>query len=248
MDALLSELGYANAKRTYVRPTGVEQLAFWLNKISPLLLALGLIGVYMEFKTPGFGVPGVIALVSLVLYFLGGYIAGLSGIEWIAVFGLGLILILLELFLFPGTLALGIGGSLLVLVSLVMAATDLYPGGPVLPTLPQLRLPLANLAIAGVLAVMGMWLLGIMLPRTTAYHTLVSQGTSGTMADSDRLREQTSQMGREGVTVSVLRPGGKAQFGEEILDVVTQGEMIARGTRVRIIGHSAREAIVEAVG
>jgi membrane-bound serine protease (ClpP class) len=246
LDELLARLGYQRATRTLVKPTGVERLAFWLNAVSPLLLALGLIGIYMEFKTPGFGVPGVVAIVSLALYFLGGYVAGLSGIEWIAVFVLGVILIILELFLFPGTLALGIGGSLLVLISLVMAWTDLYPGAPALPRIPELQLPLRNLAIAGVLAGAGIWALSLLLPRTAAYHVLVSEGISGSRTDAERVRNQASQIGREGVAISVLRPGGKAMFGTDILDVVTQGEMLARGTGVRIIGHSAREAIVEA--
>jgi hypothetical protein len=49
------------------------------------------------------------------------------------------------------------------------------------------------------------------------------------------------------VAASVLRPGGKARFGDQLLDVITQGELIARGTPVRIVGHSATEAVVEAV-
>jgi membrane-bound serine protease (ClpP class) len=225
----------------------VEQIAFWLNAISPLLLALGLIGIYLEFKTPGFGLPGTIAIVSLLLYFAGGYIAGLSGIEWVAVFALGVILIALEIFLFPGTLALGLSGAFLVLISLVMATADLYPGMPTLGGLPSFQLPLRNLAVAGVLAGAGVWLLGLLLPRTPAYHALVSQGTSGIASDTTRRKERAAQLGREGVALSVLRPGGKAQFGEDILDVVTQGDLIPRGTRVRIIGHSAREAVVEPV-
>lgn len=248
LDALLVELGYAGATRVEVRPTGVEQLAFWLNAISPVLLALGLLGVYMEFKTPGFGVPGVIAIVSLSLYFLGGYVAGLSGIEWIAVFALGVILIALELFLFPGTLALGLSGSGLVLLSLIMAAADLYPGMPAVPSLPQLQLPIRNLVIAGVLTGLGVWVLGMILPRTPAYHHLVSTTASGTVTDRQRDKTQLSQIGLEGVAVSVLRPGGKAQFGDQVLDVITEGPMVSVGTRVRIVGHSAREAIVEPVG
>jgi membrane-bound ClpP family serine protease len=50
-----------------------------------------------------------------------------------------------------------------------------------------------------------------------------------------------------GEAVSNLRPGGKARFGDEILDVMSQGEMIEKGTRVRIIRHSASEAVVESV-
>jgi membrane-bound serine protease (ClpP class) len=247
LDALLLELGYAGATRVEVQPTGVEQLAFWLNAISPVLLALGLLGVYMEFKTPGFGVPGVIAIISLSLYFLGGYVAGLSGIEWIAVFALGVILIALELFLFPGTLALGLAGSGLVLLSLIMAAADLYPGMPAVPSLPQLQLPIRNLVLAAGMTALGVWALGSLLPHTPAYHHLVSRSASGTVTDERRDKTQLAQIGLEGVAVSVLRPGGKAQFGTEILDVMTQGPMLATGTRVRIVGHSAREAIVEPV-
>ena len=53
-------------------------------------------------------------------------------------------------------------------------------------------------------------------------------------------------MGQVGFALSPLRPGGKAQFGEDILDVVTQGEMLSKGQRVRIIGHRGSDALVEA--
>ncbi len=246
LDDLLKHLGYADARRVDVKPTGVEQIAFWLNAISPLLLALGLIGIYMEFKTPGFGIPGTIAVVSLGLYFLGGYVAGLSGIEWVAVFVLGLLLIVAEIFFFPGTLALGLSGAGLVLLSLIMAAADLYPGMPVTPTLPQLRLPLQNLLFAGLIAGLGIALLSMLLPKTSAYHALVSTGSSGTVSDHRREAAHLGQLGLEGVAVSVLRPGGKGQFGDLILDVVTRGDHLERGARIRIVGHSAHEAIVEA--
>jgi membrane-bound ClpP family serine protease len=135
----------------------------------------------------------------------------------------------------------------LVLVALVMATADVYPGTPTLPSLPQLEVPLRNLAIGGLLAVGGAYALTLILPRTSSYRTLVSSGTSGMVSESHLARAQTAQLGREGVALSVLRPGGKAQFGAEILDVVSEGELIPKGTRVRIIRHSGREAVVESV-
>lgn len=245
LDALLSDLGYQGARRVEITPSGAEKVAFWINAISPLLLALGLIGIYMEFKTPGFGAPGCIALGALLLYFLGGYVAGLSGMEWMGVFALGVVLIVIELFVFPGTLALGLVGSLLVLVSIVMAAADLYPGMPLMPSLPALELPLRNLGLAAVLTGVGVWALSWALPKTPAYGMLVSTGASGQVTDTILAREQRVQVGLEGVALSVLRPGGKAKFGETVLDVVSVGELLERGTRVRIVGHRAREAVVE---
>jgi membrane-bound ClpP family serine protease len=60
-------------------------------------------------------------------------------------------------------------------------------------------------------------------------------------------RQQSKQVGEMGVATSVLRPGGKARFGDQIIDVISQGEMVPKGSRVKVIGHSGREAIVEAV-
>src|SRR5262245_483506 len=37
-------------------PSGFEQLAFWLTRLAPLLLLGGILGAYIEFKIPGFGV------------------------------------------------------------------------------------------------------------------------------------------------------------------------------------------------
>jgi membrane-bound ClpP family serine protease len=55
-------------------------------------------------------------------------------------------------------------------------------------------------------------------------------------------------MGKTGVTIARLCPGGKARFGEDLLDVITRGELIENGRTVRIIGHSGPVAIVEEVG
>ena len=40
---------------------------------------------------------------------------------------------------------------------------------------------------------------------------------------------------------------GKAQFGNEILDVVTEGDLIEKGSPVRVIGSSGHEAVVAPV-
>ena len=61
-------------------------------------------------------------------------------------------------------------------------------------------------------------------------------------------KQKASRRGEIGVAVSPLRPGGKAQFGDQILDVISQGDLVARGARVRIIGYSGTEAVVEVLG
>ena len=69
------------------------------------------------------------------------------------------------------------------------------------------------------------------------------------MSCMNALESKRAQLlGAEGIALSNLRPGGKAQFGDEILDVMTEGDMVAKGERVRILGFSATEAIVQTVG
>jgi membrane-bound serine protease (ClpP class) len=201
----------------------------------------------MEFKTPGFGVPGITALIAVALYFFGGYIAGLSGMEWILVFIVGLVLVALELFLWPGTIALGLMGAALMLTALVMAMVDVYPGMPSVPTLPQLKLPLQQLALAFTGGVVAVLVLGRFLPKTPVYRLLVSQGASGMGSEAKQEEQRAALQGQVGVAVSNLRPGGKAQFGDQIVDVISQGDLVPKGARVRVIGFSGTEAIIEVV-
>jgi membrane-bound serine protease (ClpP class) len=96
-------------------------------------------------------------------------------------------------------------------------------------------------------AILAIVILSQLLPKTPIYRALVSESASGVVTEAIIEQQKAARQGQVGVTVSPLRPGGKAQFGEQIIDVISQGDMIPKGTRVRIIGASGREAIVEVV-
>jgi membrane-bound ClpP family serine protease len=90
-------------------------------------------------------------------------------------------------------------------------------------------------------------MLSYVLPKTSLYSGLISQTVSGERSVLLHESQDEQRVGQVGIAISVLRPGGKAQFGEDLLDVITQGDLIAKGSRVRIVGHSGTEAIVEPV-
>ena len=77
------------------------------------------------------------------------------------------------------------------------------------------------------------------------FRKLVSETASGMVSINAQELEQQSMLGVSGVATSPLRPGGKAQFGDQICDVMTQGQHVAKGTAVRVIGRSGAELIVE---
>jgi membrane-bound serine protease (ClpP class) len=244
IEALLAELGHANTPVVRIESTGTEKLGTWINAIAPLLLIIGVLGLYIEFKTPGFGVFGIVGIVAFAIYFLGGYVAGLSAAGWMLVFVAGLILVLVELLVVPGTFIAGITGGALMVIALVMAMVDVFPGGPVMPSLPDLRLPMRNLGIALVGSAVLMALLAGYFPKTSLYRGMVSASASGVVSMSEVEAAQSGRVGLEGVAISPLSPGGKGRFGDELLDVMSRGERVEKGRPIRIIGHSGTTALV----
>ena len=261
IDSLINELGYAGAQRVDIQPLGAEELGTWINAISPLLLLIGIIGLYIEFKTPGFGVFGAIGIAALVVYFFGGYVSGLAGIEWVAVFVLGVVLVAVELFWFSGTLIIGMVGVVCMLVALVMGMTDIYPDMPWFPTgegkgdsmpqvegidfaLPDFSKPIRDLMIALVLSIPVIWALAKYLPQTAFFARFASEAASGVESVAALAAEVDSRLGQVGEATTPLHPGGKAMFGDDMCTVVTQGEMIAVGAQVKVIGHRGSDLLV----
>ncbi|HYE32442.1 MAG TPA: NfeD family protein [Methylomirabilota bacterium] len=247
IEEVAARMGFGDSAPVRVQPLGAERLATWLTALSPILLMIGVVGIYIEMKTPGFGLPGVVGIVAFALYFLGSYIAGLAGLEWIAIFILGLALFMVELFIFPGTIAIGLAGAVLMIAALVMAMVDLYPGPFQAPSMAQLQRPLLNVFIAFFGSAIAIAMLSQVLPRTPIFRRLVSQTASGVHSTEAHVQEQESFLGLEGAAVSPLRPGGKAQFGKAVHDVVTQGMHLPKGARVRVIGRSGPELVVEEI-
>src|SRR6266851_3662461 len=130
-------------------PTGFEQLAFWITTLAPLLLLGGIIGAYLEFKIPGATMPGIISAICFALFFLGHYLAGLAGWEVVALFVLGLVLVLIEILFFAhSTIVFGVVGVFLIIASLLWTMIDRYPQQPFIPTGKMLAIPLLNMFIA----------------------------------------------------------------------------------------------------
>lgn len=247
IEELFTVLGVDPLKVTYVEKIGVESLASWISSWSSLLLIIGGLGLFIEYKTPGFGVFGIVGISALVIYFVGNHIAGLGGLEWLLFFFLGVGLIVVEVFFLPGSLFFGASGMLIVLISLIMAMVDMYPGGNLFPRMSQLRLSFFNLGIAGVSLVALIFLLSKYFPKTSLYTQMISPGASGELESQEVEALQKDLLGKEGVSLSVLRPGGKALLDGVSLDVIAQNGMIPKGARIKVIAMSGRDPIVEEI-
>ncbi|MBI5686474.1 MAG: hypothetical protein HZC54_15485 [Verrucomicrobia bacterium] len=248
MDELLGRTGLKGATVVRIEPTGVETLADWINTIAPLLLALGALGIYLEFKLQSFGLIGVAAVGCLLLFFFGQYIAGLSGYEYALLFLVGVALLVVEVFVLPGHLISGMLGTIFILVAVLMAMVDQYPGGPWVPAIPDLTRPFINLGLATVLALFMIAIAAKFLPRTSAWDQLALKATSAgeITAPTTDLQPQDF-LGKEGVAVSFLRPAGKAMIGNQLADVVTEGDLIPKDSRVKVVKVEGNRVVVTKV-
>src|SRR5256885_5914619 len=233
-------------------PTGFEQLAFWITALAPLLLLGGIIGAYLEFKIPGASVPGIISAVCFALFFLGHYLAGLAGWEVVALFILGMLLVIVEILFFAhSTIVFGVLGVLLMLASMLWAMIDRYPEQPFFPTGDMLAVPLRNLFIALISAAIVIALLAKYLPRTSFYRRfalLTTNPPGPSLAGVPREFASAVDLspGTEGISLSILRPSGKALFLDQIIDVVTQGEFIPPNTSITVVRRDGMRVVVKA--
>jgi membrane-bound serine protease (ClpP class) len=234
-----------------IEPTGFEQVALWLTALAPMLLLLGIIGAYIEFKTPGVGLAGVVSAICFALFFLGHYLAGLAGWEVVALFVLGMVLVLIEILFFAhSTIIFGVVGVLLMIASLLWAMIDRYPQQPFLPSGKMLAIPLLNMFIAIVGAFIVIALLARYLPRTSFYRrfALIDSNPPGpSLAGAPRQFATALALapGMQGTAVTVLRPSGKARFADHVVDVVTEGEFIAPETPVTVIQTDGMRIVVK---
>jgi membrane-bound serine protease (ClpP class) len=233
-------------------PTGFEQLAFWITALAPLLLLGGIIGAYLEFKIPGATLPGIISAICFALFFLGHYFAGLAGWEVVGLFVLGMVLVLIEILFFAhSTIVFGVVGVFLMLASLLWTMIDRYPGETFFPTGRMLALPLLNLSLAIAAAVIVIVLLARYLPRTSIYRrfalmTSNPPGPSLAGAPREFATALALSPGMQGVSMSILRPSGKARFADHIVDVVTQGEFVGPDTAITVVQTDGMRVIVKA--
>ncbi|HEY6111806.1 MAG TPA: hypothetical protein VIV62_04770 [Chthoniobacterales bacterium] len=234
------------------QPTGFEQLAFWITALAPLLLLVGIIGAYLEFKIPGVTWPGIVSAICFALFFLGHYFAGLAGWEVVALFVLGMVLVIIEILFFAhSTIVFGVVGIFLVLASLLWAMIDRYPGETFLPTGRMLAVPLLNLFLAMIGAAIVITLLARYLPRTSIYRRfalMISNPPGPSLAGAPRQFATALALspGAQGIALSILRPSGKARFADHVVDVVTQGEYVAPNTPITVVESDGMRVVVKA--
>lgn len=232
-------------------PTWSEDLSALLNSISPLLLGLGFLGLFIEFKTPGFGVFGLAGGFCLGLVFLGHYTAGLSGHEPMLFFLLGVVLILVELIFFPGVIVAALSGIMLMLGSLVWSMADIWPNEPISFSGEVFLDPLANLGLGIVTAaVMAVFVLRF-LPQGWFWDRMVLAAAAGGISapnEETGSNEKDTLIGKIGVAATDLYPSGQVEIDGAFHEARVEVGTLDSGRRVRVVGLNGFGLVVEPEG
>jgi len=236
-DDLLARFDLAGAPVKESVPTMSENLARVLTNpfVAPLLLTIGIAGIVIEIFTVGWGVAGTIGLLSLGLYFAGNLLAGFTGWEAILLFLLGIILLGVEAFV-PGFGVPGIGGIACLVASIIMAAPSWEAG-------------IISLVFALVGTIVLLLLSFKLLNRRKFWNRLVL-GTSYKTEDGyiPQAQDLSRHIGAKGIAHTILRPAGTVVLEDGTrLDVVADGEYIARGGKVEVVRVEGIRVIVRPV-
>ncbi len=244
---------YPIAGRIDVYPvTWNETLVTWFNNmwLKAVLVLVGLLGLYVEMNTPGFGVPGTIGLAAFGVLFLASFLAGRPDWMPILLFAAGLAMLLVELFVTPGFGVLGGLGILLLLASIILVLPS-FQGLPK-RDFEYSELVQAVVATVGILVAFAVcaFLLARFFPRVPILGKLVlgsSSVSDGSSHAAAARMEQGARVSDVGETTTKLRPAGKARFGSRLLDVVTEGDFLDAGRPVQITRTQGNRIVVELV-
>ena len=247
--ALVTTCGLSPERIVRFDPSGFENIAQWITMLAPLFLLGGVMGAYLEFKAPGFGVAGILSAVCFLLFFGGHYIAGLTGLEMVALFVMGVLCILIEVIFFPGVFFLALGGALMVLAALFFSMVDLYPAQPINFSFDRLQVPMWNLTITFVASAVGVALLTRFLPSIPIFRSLFLSSSSPAGPSIAPVVTELGaaakvSAGENGVALSILRPSGRAEISGGVFDVMTNGEFVEAGTKIQVLAVNGQNIIV----
>ncbi len=211
-------------------------ISIFLNPVMSGILILIIIGgIYFELQTPGVGFPLLASFIALVLYLTPYYLNGLAENWEIAMFFVGVALIVLEVFVIPGfgvTGALGIAFTIGSLI-LVMLDNDFFDFSFV--DTEKIFIAVST-TLAGLLgAVIVMFFGGVRMTQTSFFKRVALEDVQDRDEGFTANFKTESFLGRKGTAFTVLRPSGKIMIDDNVYDAFTRGDFIEKGKEIEVV-------------
>jgi membrane-bound serine protease (ClpP class) len=212
--------------------------------ISGLLIMMGLVGLFTEVKTPGWGIPGTLAVVSLALLFGANYILELASFIEIILFILGVALLIVEIFVVPGFGVFGILGILFMITGLFLGLLADLP----LVDWEDISFVIIQLAASFVGTGILVFLMSKVLPKSGMWNTMIlSKNLESKSGYTTSEPDFGHLVGIVGESLTDLRPSGTAILENKRYDVVTAGEFIPKQKKLKVLEVEGSKVVVEEV-
>ncbi len=241
LELVLESLNLPHADVRHASETWAESFVRFLTNpaVSSLLMTLGILGIIAEIRMPGFGIPGVVGLTSLALFFWGHGLVRLAGLEEFLLVGLGLILIGIEVFVIPG---FGIFGILGISALLGGLGLSLVGAGATWEVVLE---AVGQVAISLLIALAISLVLLRVFPRLPFGKRLVLDKELGAEEGYESTPASDRQwLGQKGLAGSDLHPSGIAHFNGQRVDVVSEGEFIQAGRWIEVVHVDGNRIVV----
>jgi len=243
---------------TYLKTNWSEELVRWLTNpvVSGILMMVAMLGIYAELNSPGLGLPGTVAVVALVILFGSKFLIGMANWWEIAMFVIGLCLLIAEIFVIPGFGIAGISGTFMMIFALGAMMVGNKPDEWPVPVAPfewdmfEKQLFWMMAGCAGF--IIGAYFIGRYLPKipvanrlilaTPHYSVDVRSGGVAAPAPPPPVK-----VGDQGMSTGQLRPSGFGRFGNNRLDVVTRGELVEPNRKITVVEIEGNSIVVKEV-
>lgn len=231
----LTAFGYGGVPTVRLEPTFGERLGAFLSQplLAAVLLVVGIGGLLIEIFSPGFGLPGAVGVIALAAFAYSAFVATPAGPFDILLLVVGLVLLAVEVLVLPGFGIAGVAG----LAALVFAVVRIFEE--------------SSLTVIGYGALFGGVLLAVllwMLPNSRlAAAFRLSTRLSTPQGPTVIAEDVPDLLGAVGVALSDLRPAGVARFGSARVDVVSEGDYVRSGSRIRVLRVEGNRVTVRAL-
>lgn len=236
IDDILKQANITQPSISTFEPNFTDWLiGFFSNPAVQAILIMFIVGgIYFELQSPGLGFPTVAAIVSAVLYFLPLYITGIAASWIIILFIIGLIFLLVEIFVIPGTGITGILGGTAMLIALIGGIADSFTCESF--TISSLWNALIIVSIGSLLGlILIIFLTSKYGPKFITRHSELQH--SQRLEDGYIGVDSTliNYIGTTGIAKTDLRPSGKIEINATTLNAVSlNGKYIEEGTSIKV--------------
>ena len=240
-NSVLDSLGFSNATVQTTSENWSENFVRFLTNpvVASLLTTFGFLGILFELQSPGWGIPGSIGLICLILSLSASYIAELATMNDFLIILIGILCIILEALVFPGFGIPGIAGIIFILWGLYLLLLPDIPVGE------EVLSQASNGLFIGIIGgLIGLVLLFRAMTKTKFWKDLTSPGGQNKEDGYAASFGWEKLVGETALTETDLHPSGWIVVNNERIFAVSEGNFIDKNVKVIVLSVDGNRVVV----